>query len=148
MPETPKSLYARLGGYDAIAAVVDDLLPRLRQDSLLGRFWTSPRSVDTNNRERQLALDFIAAAAGGPTIYLGRGMKLAHEGMEITKADYAAFMRCLSASLDHSKCQSPSVVRSSPSPSAWSRRSQKRSQIRESGAPSQDTHVRPVGSFL
>ena len=38
MPEQPKSLYARLGGYDAIAAVVDDLLPRLREDSLLGRF--------------------------------------------------------------------------------------------------------------
>jgi hemoglobin len=100
MPETPKSLYARLGGYDAIAAVVDDLLPRLREDSLLGRFWTSPRSVDTNNRERQLAIDYIAAAAGGPTIYLGRDMKLAHKGMGITKADYAAFMRCLSISLD------------------------------------------------
>ena len=100
MPETPKSLYVRLGGYDAIAAVVDDLLPRLREDSLLGRFWTSPRSVDTNNRERQLAIDYIAAAAGGPTIYLGRDMKLAHKGMGITKADYAAFMRCLSISLD------------------------------------------------
>ena len=68
MPEKTASLYARLGGYDAIAAVVDDLLPRLREDSRLGRFWTSPRSVDTNNRERQLAIDFIAAAAGGPTI--------------------------------------------------------------------------------
>jgi hemoglobin len=100
MPETPKSLYVRLGGYDAIAAVVDDLLPRLHDDSLLGRFWTSPRSVDTNNRERQLAIDYIAAAAGGPTIYLGRDMKLAHRGMGITKADYAAFMRCLSVSLD------------------------------------------------
>ena len=100
MSETPKSLYLRLGGYDAIAAVVDDLLPRLRQDSLLGRFWTSPRSVDTNNRECQLAIDFIAAAAGGPTIYLGRDMKLAHKGMSISKADYAAFMRCLSVSLD------------------------------------------------
>ena len=100
MPETPKSLYVRLGGYDAIAAVVDDLLPRLREDSLLSRFWTSPRSVDTNNRERQLAIDFIAAAAGGPTIYLGRDMKLAHKGMGITKADYAAFMRCLSVTLN------------------------------------------------
>jgi hemoglobin len=100
MPETPKSLYARLGGYDAIAGVVDDLLPRLREDPLLGRFWTSPRSVDTNNRERQLAIDFIAAAAGGPTIYLGRDMKLAHRGMGISGADYAAFMRCLSVTLD------------------------------------------------
>ena len=107
MPETPKSLYVRLGGYDAIAAVVDDLLPRLREDSLLGRFWTSPRSVDTNNRERQLAIDYIASAAGGPTIYLGRDMKLAHEGMGISKADYAAFMRCLSLTLDKFQLPEP-----------------------------------------
>ena len=100
MPEKSASLYIRLGGYDAIAAVVDDLLPRMRADALLGRFWTSPRSVDTNNRHRQLVIDFIAAAAGGPTIYLGRDSKLAHAGMGINKADYAAFMRCLSASLD------------------------------------------------
>jgi hemoglobin len=107
MPEQPKSLYARLGGYDAIAAVVDDLLPRLRQDSLLERFWTSPRSVDTNNRERQLAIDFIAAAAGGPTMYLGRDMTLAHKGMGISKADYAAFMRCLSVTLDKFQVPEP-----------------------------------------
>jgi hemoglobin len=94
------SLYTRLGGYDAIAAVVDDLLARLRSDALLARFWTSPRSADTNDRERQLAVDFVAASAGGPTIYLGRDMKLSHKGMGITKDDYAAFMRCLSATLD------------------------------------------------
>ena len=68
MQDKPASLYTRLGGYDAIAAVVDDLLPRLRGDELLSRFWTSPRSLDTHNRERQLAVDFIAAAAGGPTL--------------------------------------------------------------------------------
>ena len=100
MPDQPASLYTRLGGYDAIAAVVDDLLPRLRSDALLSRFWTSPRSVDTLNRERQLAVDFIAAAAGGPTIYLGRDMKLSHKGMGITKADYEAFMRCLALTLN------------------------------------------------
>ncbi len=27
-------------------------------------------------------------------------MKMSHKGMGITKADYAAFMRCLAASLD------------------------------------------------
>jgi hemoglobin len=94
------SLYSRLGGYDAIAAVVDDLLPRLREDALLSRFWTSPRSINTHNRERQLAVDFIVSAAGGPAFYLGRDMKASHEGMGITKADYAAFMRCLDATMD------------------------------------------------
>jgi len=35
-PITSKdSLYSRLGGYDAIAAVADDLLPRLRNDPRL-----------------------------------------------------------------------------------------------------------------
>jgi hemoglobin len=97
---TPASLYTRLGGYDAVAAVIDDLLARIRSDPLLGRYWTSPRSVDTHNRERQLAVDFVAASAGGPTIYLGRDMKIAHKGMGITRADYAAFMQCLSATLD------------------------------------------------
>jgi hemoglobin len=100
MEGKPASLYTRLGGYDAIAAMVDDLLPRLRSDELLSRFWASPRSLDTHNRERQLAVDFIASAAGGPTLYLGRDMKMSHKGMGITKADYAAFMRCLAVSLD------------------------------------------------
>lgn len=98
--EGKSALYTRLGGYDAIAAVVDDLLPRLRADDLLRRLWVSPRSVDTHNRERQLAVDFIASAAGGPTYYLGRDMKASHKGMGITKADYAAFMRCLDATMD------------------------------------------------
>jgi hypothetical protein len=55
MPDKSASLYTRLGGYDAIAAVVDDLLPRLRSDELLSRFWVSPRSVDTH----------VSIAAGG-----------------------------------------------------------------------------------
>jgi hemoglobin len=34
-----KTLYERLGGYDAMCAVSDDLLPRLMSDSRLKRFW-------------------------------------------------------------------------------------------------------------
>lgn len=39
MAET--TLYQRLGGYDAIAAVVNDLIPRLMSDSRLGQFWAN-----------------------------------------------------------------------------------------------------------
>ena len=95
------SLYTRLGGYDALAAAVDDLLVRVKADGLLGRFWASPRSSDaTDNRERQLTLDFMVAATGGPAFYTGRAMKMAHDGMGITTADYTAFMACLNATLD------------------------------------------------
>ena len=97
---TDGSLYSRLGGYDAIAAVVDDFLVRIRSDARLSRFWSSPRSTDTNNRERQLAVDFISAAAGGPTLYLGRTMNISHAGMGIDASDYAAFKRHLADTLE------------------------------------------------
>lgn len=101
--DSKDSLYSRLGGYDAIAAVADDLLPRLRGDLRLQRFWTSPRSIDTNNRERQLLVDFISASAGGPTFYLGRDMRTSHKGMGIDQADYAALKRHLAATLEKFK---------------------------------------------
>ena len=39
MSDGKKTLYQRLGGYDAITAVANDLLPRLQADPQLGRFW-------------------------------------------------------------------------------------------------------------
>jgi hemoglobin len=39
MSSDNKTLYERLGGYDAITAVANDLLPRLNADPQLGRFW-------------------------------------------------------------------------------------------------------------
>jgi hypothetical protein len=61
--------------------MVDDLLPRLRSDELLSRFWVSPRSVDTHNRERQLAVDSYRRSGGRADVLLGRDMKASHKGM-------------------------------------------------------------------
>jgi hemoglobin len=44
-------------------------------------------------------MGLIAAAAGGPTFYLGRDMRMSHKGMGTTKADYEAFKRCLFVTL-------------------------------------------------
>jgi hemoglobin len=59
------TLYERLGGYDAISAVADNLLPRLTGDSQLGRFWEN-RGADGLQREKQLLIDFLCHSAGGP----------------------------------------------------------------------------------
>ena len=67
MAEQSKSLYTRLGGYDAITAVVEDLLPRLVNDAQLGRFWQN-RGADGMRREKQLLIDFLCASAGGPSV--------------------------------------------------------------------------------
>lgn len=93
------TLYQRLGGYDAIAAVCADLIPRLRADARLGRFWAH-RGEDGIRREYQLLVDFLCNAAGGPMYYTGRDMKLSHQGMRISAGDWDVFVGHLNATLD------------------------------------------------
>lgn len=93
------TLYQRLGGYDAIAAVCADLITRLRADAQLGRFWAH-RGEDGIKREYQLLVDFLCNAAGGPMYYTGRDMKISHEGMRISASDWDVFMGHLNATLD------------------------------------------------
>ena len=93
------TLYARLGGYDAIAAVSDDLLTRLRADAQLARFWQK-RADDSVRREKQLLIDFLCSASGGPLYYVGRDMKTSHCGMGISESDWQRFIGHLEATLD------------------------------------------------
>ena len=91
MSDRTKTLYERLGGYDTIAAVANDLLPRLQGDPQLGRFWAH-RGEDGMKREKQLLIDFLCASAGGPMYYRGRDMALAHRGMRISERDWEVFL--------------------------------------------------------
>jgi hemoglobin len=93
------SLYTRLGGYDALSAVADNLLERLTTDATLGRFWQN-RGEDGIQREKQLLIDFLCANAGGPMYYTGREMALSHRGMGISDGDWATFIGHLEATLD------------------------------------------------
>ena len=101
-----KSLYERLGGYDAISAVSNDLVDRLQADPQLGRFWQH-RGEDGLKRERQLLVDFLCAAAGGPMYYTGRDMKLSHKGMRISESDWNIFLKQATATLDKFKVAQP-----------------------------------------
>jgi len=93
-----KSLYERLGGYDAIFAVTNDLLDRMEKDPQLGRFWQH-RGEDGVKRERQLIVDFLCASSGGPLYYKGRDMKLSHKGMRISESDWTIFLNHADATL-------------------------------------------------
>jgi hemoglobin len=93
------TLYERLGGYDAISAVANDLLPRLQADAQLGRYWQH-RGADGITREKQLLIDFLSSNAGGPLFYTGRDMKTTHKGMQISESGWAAFMGHLHATLE------------------------------------------------
>ncbi|HYW54263.1 MAG TPA: group 1 truncated hemoglobin [Dongiaceae bacterium] len=101
-PSGTPSLYHRLGGYDAIAAVTDDFIGRLASDPKLQRFFVGA-SDNSKARIRQLVVDQLCAATGGPCVYLGRDMKTVHKGLNITEADWAAAQADFGASLDKFK---------------------------------------------
>jgi hemoglobin len=93
------SLYQRLGGYDVIAAFTDQWLGYVLGDPLLSPYFRG-MSNDTKGKARQLIVDFIAASTGGPTIYTGRDMKTLHEGLGISRGEYATLMRHATTTLD------------------------------------------------
>jgi hemoglobin len=97
-----KSLYERLGGYNAIAAVVDDFIGRLVADKQLGRFFIG-HSTNSKKRIRQLIVDMMCEATGGPCIYTGRDMRTAHTGLNITESDWQTSVKLLTATLDKFK---------------------------------------------
>ncbi len=82
-----KSLYQRLGGYDAIAAVSDEFIARLATDEQEKRFFVG-FATDSKMHIRQLLVDLVCKSTGGPCFYTGRDMKMAHAGAGITKADW------------------------------------------------------------
>ena len=103
LSQTPApTLYKRLGGYDAIAAVTDDFIGRLGGDAQLGKFFTG-HSTDTMQRIRQHVVDFLCVATGGPCVYKGRDMKTSHAGLGISESDWNKGVAHLVATLDKFK---------------------------------------------
>jgi hemoglobin len=94
-----KSLYDRLGGYNAVAAVVDDFIGRLVADKRFTKFFVG-HSEDSLHKIRQHIVDQFCAAAGGPCLYTGRDMKTSHKGLGITGDDWEAAAKHLVESLD------------------------------------------------
>jgi len=96
------SLYKRLGGYDALAAVTDEFITRLATDPKEGRFFVG-LSNDSKVRVRQHVVDFLCLATGGPCKYTGRDMVTAHTGLGITEEDWAISVKALGDTLDKFK---------------------------------------------
>lgn len=97
-----KSLYQRLGGYDAIAAVVNELAVRLVTDEKLGVYF---KGLSNDSKKKLIAhlTDFVCSATGGPCIYTGRDMKTSHEGLGITEEEWERFVRITKEVLDKFK---------------------------------------------
>lgn len=90
------SLYERLGGLDAITAVVDDFVARCAADDRINAKFAR---TDIPRLKRML-VDQVCEASGGPCTYRGRDMRTTHDGMGVTAGEFDALVSDLVATLD------------------------------------------------
>ncbi|MES2515689.1 MAG: group 1 truncated hemoglobin [Bacteroidota bacterium] len=88
-PPGPATLYTRLGGINAITAVVDKFISNCATNSFIGpRF--SATAADNYRLQffRYNLIDQVCAGSGGPCQYKGKTMLQAHTGMNITAPEF------------------------------------------------------------
>ncbi len=82
-----KSLYERLGGYEAVSAVIDDFAPKLFDDPIVGaRFFGM--SDDSREGFRQKNKNLVCAATGGPCKIISRSAATTHGGLGIKASEF------------------------------------------------------------
>jgi hemoglobin len=104
-PAAAPSLYDRLGGVYAIAAVVDDFIERLLVNKTLN---ANPRINEARARVPKQGLKyhvtaFVCHATGGPCVYTGRDMKPSHAHLNITGKEWRAMVTDFRKTLDKFK---------------------------------------------
>ena len=105
-PPKQKTLYARVGGYDTIAKIVDTFLPKLRDEPRIAAMISG--LADTSKmRNRQMIVDQICGLAGGPCLYIGRTMLAAHQGLGITQDLWEISQKKMGETLDELKIKDP-----------------------------------------
>jgi hemoglobin len=117
------TLYARVGGEAGLEKIVADFLERAIQDprvnwerkgvtkgGVLGIGSSSATWADTPQSRTLLAehlRQFLALATGGPARYGGKDIKLTHQGMRITNAEFDACIGDMKATLDRLQVATP-----------------------------------------
>src|ERR1700756_1415653 len=100
--EQPPTLYERLGGVYAIAAVVDDLIDRIMENPRLN---ANPKVDEAHHRVsragfKYLVTEMVCHATGGPQRYTGRTMRDSHENLDITEGEWQVFLKDFEATLE------------------------------------------------
>src|SRR5262245_1083049 len=92
----PKSLYERLGGKEAISAVVDDFAQNVLSDARINKKFvkSDPARLLANLK------DFVCFATGGPCRYSGLDMKTSHKNMGTTAGEFTALVEDLVKTLN------------------------------------------------
>lgn len=84
MSENQASLYQRLGGYDGIAAITEDIWANHKANEVVKQRYVNS---DAENVKR-LVREMFCAGTGGPQTYTGKDMLSAHRGMNISNDEF------------------------------------------------------------
>jgi hemoglobin len=95
-PNEQATLYQRLGGKEAITAVVNDFIANVAADERINGQFANANIP----RLKEKLVEQICAGTGGPCTYTGRDMKTVHAGMNITEGQFNALVEDLVKSLD------------------------------------------------
>jgi hemoglobin len=97
------SLYERLGGLDAITAVIDSFVARCA-----GADRINPKFERTDvPRLKKMLVDQVCEATGGPCTYTGRTMSETHDGIAVTAGEFDALVEDLVLTLDEFNVPKP-----------------------------------------
>jgi hemoglobin len=100
-----KTLYERLGGVKTIAVLMDDLIDRLYVNPVIN---ANPvvQEIHLNlhpSVAKFMFTEYFCQAAGGPCTYIGRSMKEAHAGLNITESEWKEMLVEFGRTLDKFK---------------------------------------------
>lgn len=87
-----KSLYDRLGGKEAISAVVDKAIGYIAADERIASYFQTTIAENRVQHLHDQLTNQISEIAGGPVEYDGLNMKKAHKGMGITNEAFDAIV--------------------------------------------------------
>jgi hemoglobin len=96
------ALYERIGGSLGIGKIFDEVGGRMAADPLLAKFFQG-QSAEALMAQRNRAVEFLCRETGGPCAYSGRALKQVHGSLAITEAQWKAFMKHLTETLDNQK---------------------------------------------
>lgn len=100
------TIYEKIGGKQALTAVVDEFYRRVLADQTLAPLF----AATDMNEQRAHQVAFLAFALGGPNEYKGAGMRKAHAGRGITEAHFRAVAGHLQATLQWAKVGAAEVA--------------------------------------
>jgi hemoglobin len=99
--------YEALGGYEGVAAIMDEFVNRIFADMMIGFHFRDASREDVARFEIQFACGFL----GGPEIYEGRSMDATHARHPITGGQFMRRLRILRDVLEERKISEDIIAR-------------------------------------